>query len=416
MQKTTRQGLQSPGDAPLISGTDGESLNPNSLKTSSNVNSPVENYKRLSHSGSGYDVRKDRSMSPKHSVFVLDAKGKPLTPTTPRKAGKLMDSKQAKPVWNKFGCFGIKMLVETRKETPKTALGVDFGTKFEGYAVATGKENSIAIMWKLPDKKKIVRKLKERKDLRRARRQRNCRRRECRSDNHEKEGFIAPSQRVIVQSRLKAMSELFKCYPIGSVAMEDVRFNHRDNKWGKNFSTVEIGKKMINDWIKQRVCLQMFSGYDTQDCREKYSYKKSVNKGAEVFNSHCSDALAIAIEIYAQKHIEQGHFILVDDTYRPVRRRLHDTQFSANHIRYPYSTGNFKGIRKGTICEYGQIVGGTKNNVWIRNSNNKRIGRVITKILWLSHKFKTKTGGAIPLQPKLTEFQDVYPLLNYYEL
>jgi len=391
METTTRKGLQSSRDAPLISGSDGESLNPTSLK---NIRKPDDSSKPLFHLGSGFDVRKDRRMSPKHSVFVLDVERKPLTPTTPRKAGKLLDGKQAKPIWNKFGCFGIQMVVKTRKETPKTTLGCDFGTKFEGYAVAIGKENSLAVMWKLPDKKKIVRKLEERKQLRKARRHRNCRRRECKSDNRGKEGFIAPSQKVLVQSRLKAIGEFFKCYPIECVALEDVRFNHRDKMRGKNFSTVEIGKKMINKWIKQRAYLQLFSGYDTKDCREKYGYKKSGNKSAEVFNAHCSDALAIAIDVYAREHIEKGIFIIVDDTYRCVRRRLHDTQFSIGHIRYPYSTGNFKCVRKGTICDYGQIVGGTKNNYWIRNSDKKRIGR--THIKWFSKKFKTKESSILP--------------------
>ncbi len=396
METTTRQVLQERQNAPLVLPSSQESLNCMSLKTNSNVNSPVENSKPLFHSGSGYDVRKDRSMSPKHPVFVLDAEGRPLTPTTPRKAKKLMDGKQAKPVWNKFGMFGIRMLVQTRKETPKTALGIDFGTKFEGYAVATGKENSTAVMWKLPDKKKIVKKLEERKQLRRARRNRNCRRRKCRFDNRGKEGFLAPSQKVIVQSRLKAMNEFFKCYPIEAVALEDVRFNHKDKRWGKNFSTVEIGKTMINDWIRQRACLQLFSGYDTGDCRERYGYKKSGNKSAEVFNSHCSDALAIATDMHIREHIEQGHFLVVDDNYRCVRRRLYDTQFSLGHIRYPYSTGNFKRIRKGTICEYGQICGGTGNSYFIRDLDNKRIGKSVKKIDWLSHRFKTKEGSIPP--------------------
>jgi hypothetical protein len=84
----------------------------------------------------------------------------------------------------------------------------------------------------------------------------------------------------------------------------------------------------------------------------------------------------------------------LNDISIPVRRRLHDTQFSKGHIRYPYSHGNFKGIGKGTICEFGQIVGGTKDNVWIRNSENKRIGKSIKKIGWLSKRFKIK-GVAI---------------------
>lgn len=390
MRQTTRQELQSPRDAPLISGTDGESFNPTSLNTNSNVNSPVDDSKLLFHSRSGCNIRKDGRVSAKHNVFVLGIDGKPLTPTTNAKARKLMKEKQAKPAWNKFGQFGIQMLVETRKETPKTALGVDFGTKFEGYAVAVGKENNLAVMWKLPNKKKIVRKLEERKSLRKVRRHRNCRRRECRADNRNKEGFLAPSQKVIVQSRMKVIAEFFRCYPIDTVAMEDIRFNHRDNRWGKNFSTIEIGKVQINKWIRCRAGLEMFSGYNTQDCRVRYGYKKSNDKGADVFNAHCSDALAIATNLYAQKHIQQGKFIIADDTYRSIRRRLYDAQPSKRGIREKYSTGNFKGVRKGIICNFGQVCGGIKEKtIRIYNQDNKRLSKQFNKIAWLSHKFKT---------------------------
>jgi len=58
------------------------------------------------------------------------------------------------------------------------------------------------------------------------------------------------------------------------------------------------------------------------------------------------------------------------------------------------NTGNFKGIRKGNICKYGQIVGGrTRNSYFIRNSDNKRIERV--HISWLSHRFKTNENVGV---------------------
>jgi hypothetical protein len=337
-------------------------------------------------------------------VFVLDRDGKPLTPTTLTKARKLMSGGVAKPVWNKFGQFGIQMLVDTRKEVPKTVLGVDFGTRFEGYSVVTGKENNLSVMWKLPDKKQIVKKLDERRDLRRARRHRNCRRREARFDNRKSDNFLAPSQRVIVQSRLKAIGEFFKCYPIDTVALEDVKFNHRDKRWGKNFSTVEIGKTMIYDWIKNKATLKLFSGYDTQDCRVKYGYKKSGNKSAEVFNAHCSDALAIATDVYAQVNVQHGKFVVVDDTYRPIKRKLHKTQPSKGGIRKKESQGNFQSIRKGTICNFGLVGGGTKDEVYIYPFDKpiqklNRIGRTIKKLEWLSHRFKTTGGMEFAIHP-----------------
>jgi hypothetical protein len=310
MQETTRIGLQAPENASLILCSAGELFNPTSLETPLNKR---ENSMPCSHSGSGYNGRNVGSISPKHDVFVLSYEGKPLTPTTNSKARKLMKGKQAKPIWNKFSQFGIQMLVEVGKEHPKTVLGVDFGTKFEGYAIVTGKENNLAVMWKLPDKKKIVKKLEERRQLRRARRWRTCRRRECKFDNRSRKDFLAPSQRVMVQSRMKAIIEFFRCYPIDVVALEDVKFNHRDKRWGKNFSTIEIGKTQINRWIRRRAGLEMFTGYDTETCRNLYNYKKSSDKSAEVFNTHCSDALAIATDLYAQEHISQGKFIIADD-------------------------------------------------------------------------------------------------------
>lgn len=390
MKTTTSEGLQGRQDTPLVLSSPLESLNSTSEQTSSN---PTGRSKPFSHSGSGCNSQTGARMSGQHSVFVLGNDGSPLTPTTSTKARKLLKGKQATPIWNKFGQFGIQMLIETRKETPKTALGIDFGTKFEGYAVVCGKENNLAVMWKLPDKKKIVKKLEERKQLRQARRWRTCRRRPARFDNRDKNGFIAPSQNVIVQSRLKCLKELFKQYPINAIALEDVKFNHRNNRWGKNFSTIEVGKKVIQNVLKEKGELFQFAGYDTEGFRTQYGYTKSSDKGKETFNSHCSDALALATNISAKQHIPQGTFLVVDDTYRPVRRKLHDTQFSKGGIREKYSSGNFDGIRKGAICEFGLLAGGTGNRHYIypfveKESKIKRITKLTGKISWVSRKFK----------------------------
>lgn len=390
--KTTRKKLQERKDASLVLSSSEESFNSTSLKTLNNR----DDSKLSSHSRSEYNSNNGGSMSTQHSVFVLSIEGKPLTPTTSSKARKLLKSKQAKPVWNKLNQFGIQMLVDTRKETPKCVLGQDWGTKFEGYSVIVDKENNLNVMWKLPDKKKLMDKLEDRRILRRARRQRNCRRRESRFDNRSRIGFIAPSQMQIVQSRLKCINELFKCYPVSKTAIEDIKFNHRDKRWGKNFSTVEVGKQFIFKHIRNKIGSEnviLFNGFDTKDFREKLGLKKSSNKSAENFNSHCVDSFSIANEL--SPAIPDPNVIIVDDTYRFVRRQLHDTQPSKGGIRTKYSTGSFKGVKKGTMCNWGQICGGTKNMFRVRNYENIRIGR--TKVDWLSHHFKCTRGEqAIP--------------------
>ena len=392
MQKTTtRNELQSPEDASLVFSTDAESFNATSLRNADNSDSS----KLVSHLGSGCNLnRSSASMSGR--IFVLSITGKPLTPCKQDKARKMLFGGVAKVVWNKFGEFGIQMLIPTREETPKTILGCDLGTKFEGYSLIVGKENQLNIMWLLPNKKTIVNKLELRRQLRRARRWRNCRRRPARFDNRSRKGFIAPSQLMMVQSRLKAIQEFFKYYPINKVAIEDVKFNHRDKHYGKNFSTIEVGKNMIKAFIIGKVGRDnyiTFEGFETEQIREGLRLKKSGNKSSETFNSHCVDSFSIASELSnAQPNF---NIKVVDDTYRPTRRRLHDTQPKKGNIREKYSTGNFKGIQKGCICEFGQIVGGTKSNFWIRNSDNKRIGRA--KVSWLSHNFKLREGSIPPL-------------------
>lgn len=326
-----------------------------------------------------------------HSVFVLDKEGNPLTPCKPQRARKLMEDGQAKPVWNKFNKFGIQMLVETRKETPDTCLGCDQGTKFEGYSVVTPEENNCNIMWKLPDKKQIVRKMKERRQARRARRSR-LRRREERFDNRNREGFIAPSQEVIVDSRLKCMSELFKTYPINLVANEDVRFNHAKHRWGANFSTVEVGKNKIRQFFAgNNAELFEYRGFGTAELRKSYSLHKVSNKSKEAFSSHCVDSYVLACETLVGDTIStEKEVVVVDDTYRPVRRKLFDSQPSEGGVYHKYSSGNFNGVRKGTLCRLGIVVGGTRNSYYIRNWDNKRISKSVNKIDWLSHHFKTK--------------------------
>lgn len=387
-----RTELQELWNASLVPNTSAESLN---ATTSNESNKEDAKSKFCSHLRSGCNSENRASMSGR--VFVLEKNNKPLTPCKISKARKLMEGKQAKPIWNKFGEFGIQMLVDTRKETPKTILGCDFGTKFEGYSIVSGKENILNVMLKLPDKKKLVKKLEERKRLRRARRFRNCRRRKCRSNNRNKDGFIAPSQLQIINSRLKCIKELFKFYPIQKVALEDVNFNHRDKRYGKNFTTMEVGKKKLYGWIRTKVGtdnLILFNGYDTKEFREKLGLKKTKDKSAKKFSSHCVDSFVIANELSKAKH--NKNIIYVDDNYRCVRRRLHDSQFAKGGIRAKFSSGNFRGIRKGTICEFGQIVGGTKEQVWYQDFEMRgkrkvyQKGKTLKKINWLSHKYKSE--------------------------
>jgi len=398
-------GLQECEDAPLALTSSVEPFNTTNLQKQEET--LPDSSKSVIPVRSGYNLsrkRKSRMSANKHIIFVIGIDGVPLTPCKPSKAKKLLKGKQAEPIWNKFGKFGIKMLVETRTKVPKTILGIDNGTKFEGYTVSTDKQNNLAVMWKLPDKKKLVKKLEERRRLRRTRRFRNCRRRKCRFQNR-KETFIAPSQKQIIDSRMKCMTELTRCYKFDTVAIEDVKFNHKKNKWGKNFSTLEIGKKLINDYFKSlSLNVDKYHGHQTQELRKKYRYHKLKSDKSKIdFRTHCSDALSISAESMNQQYIEPtDNFVYIDDNYRCIKRRLHDSQYSKGGIRFPFSSGNFQGIRKGTLIGfdggYGQLVGGTKDNCYYQDFEMRgkrkvyQKGKSIKKLRWKSHDFKYRAG------------------------
>ena len=254
-----------------------------------------------------------------HPVFVLDVNGTPLTPTTPAKERKLLKGGVAEREWNKFGEFGIRMLEETRSETPCAAIGVDHGSKFEGYSLVVGTENSLNVKLDLPDKMDIARKMEYRKALRRARRRRNCRHRSCRWKNRPaRGGFIAPIQRVMVQSRMRIILELCRIYLISICGLEDVGFDHA--RWGNHFSTVEAGKSLIRRFFADmNVTLDEYRGSETTEYRESYGYQKTGDKSEDRFESHCSDSLTLECTVAHGYRVKPGRFLVVDNLYRCVR-------------------------------------------------------------------------------------------------
>jgi hypothetical protein len=350
-------------------------------------------------------------MSAKHSVYVLDVNGEPLMPTTPSKARKLLKGGVAKKKWNKFGTFGIQMIVDTRKEKQDCALGIDHGTKFEGYSVVCDKENNFNLKLDLPDKKRISKKLEERRRLRRTRRQQKCRRREARFNNRKRDGFIAPSQMVMVNSRLKVLKEIFKIYPINYCGFEDVCFNHAKHKWGKNFSTIEIGKTKLKEYIKSfGIELFEYKGWETKELREKYDYKKISNKAKDCFEAHNCDSLSLAVNIVHGDRVEPNNTLYVmDDTYRPVRRKLFDTQFKNGGVKDKYSTGVIDSIRKGIIVGFnngrnGKLVGQTGNSYYFKKEKSNRLSSIKKNLNFISSNFIMKEVVVIPPVPKGTGF------------
>ena len=77
-------------------------------------------------------------------VPVKSKDGKVLMPTHPNKAGMLIKKGLATPYWSN-GIFCIKLNYETTDYTQEIAVGVDPGSKKEGFTVKSEKETYLNV-------------------------------------------------------------------------------------------------------------------------------------------------------------------------------------------------------------------------------------------------------------------------------
>lgn len=257
-------------------------------------------------------------------VPVVSASGKPLMPCKPSKARKLLAKGLVKRCWNKLGQFYLYLKFEPKSEPNRgqsVCFAIDTGSKWDGLAVLTKKQVVTTAMLVLPSG--IAKKLEVRRQMRRARRYRKTPRREKRFDNRRRsEGWIAPSQRAKVDFRTKVVDELCRIYPIDKFAVEDVRFNHYKKRWGKHFSTVEIGKAKFYGHMRSLGDLRLYSGVETAEWREKLGLPKNSRKSALEWNAHASDAVAIGCAETGCENPAPPEF-WVWRRFQNTRRQLH---------------------------------------------------------------------------------------------
>ncbi|MFB0562578.1 MAG: RRXRR domain-containing protein [Candidatus Lokiarchaeia archaeon] len=292
-------------------------------------------------------------------------------PTTPAKARKLMRGKQAIGRRSRLGGFYIQMLRPVGHKVQELSLACDPGSKFDGYAVASERRTNVKGMGILP--KDIAKKIINRRQLRRVRRYRKTRRRPCRFNNRRrKNGWIAPSQKAKVDFKLKIIRELCRLYPIANIIMEDVRFNHYRKRWGKFFSTVEIGKDYLYREVKKLANLIKVDGWETSEARKKYDIRKTSDKEALTPESHANDAIVMLSKHYG-RNIDSPTPFFVWNAYNPVRRQLHKQNPRKGDVRPAYGgTSGKHGIRKGDFIE--AAVKGEKIQGWACSFSNTQIG------------------------------------------
>src|SRR2546421_7065272 len=107
-------------------------------------------------------------------IPVVDTKGIPQMPCTPGKARHLFKNGLARPKWSKLGLFFVQLCYEQEPENQPLVVGIDPGSKFEGFSVVGTQDTVTNLMVEAPDH--VKERVLTRRTMRRARRHRKWRR------------------------------------------------------------------------------------------------------------------------------------------------------------------------------------------------------------------------------------------------
>jgi 5-methylcytosine-specific restriction endonuclease McrA len=150
-------------------------------------------------------------------VFVLSHEGKPLMPTTPRRARLWLEAKRARVV--RRDPFTIRLRFATKEHVQPAKVGVDTGSKDVGIAATTNGEVVFQAEVHLRDD--ITEKLRQRRQYRCNRRGRKTRYREARYDNRRRsKGWLPPSLHSKAEATVKVVGFIASFLPVGRVTVE----------------------------------------------------------------------------------------------------------------------------------------------------------------------------------------------------
>jgi len=158
-------------------------------------------------------------------VYVISKSGKPLMPTTPRKARLLLKAGKAKV--KRREPFTIKLLYETTEYTQVLTHGIDAGSSVIGSAVVNSKSEVVYVS-EIEVRNDIPKKMERRAMYRRTRRSRKTRYRPARWNNRRnsiKRGRLSPTVISKINTHLKEINFVKSILPITKLIIEVGKFD-----------------------------------------------------------------------------------------------------------------------------------------------------------------------------------------------
>ena len=288
-------------------------------------------------------------------VPVLSSTGKPLMPCHPARARQLVRKGKATKRYLK-GIFCIRLTERADGYLQPIAIGVDPGSKMNGYCVKSGDHTYVNIQQPAKNGQAVKDKVETRANARGARRGRKTPCRPPRFSNRSRKGFIPPSTRARWQHIWNTVKLLNSLYPITHTAVEDVftELKKGEKRRNSNFSPIMAGKNWLYDRIMDEGYeLKRFPGRTTAKLRRDAGVYKDPNKLDFNFHTHAVDAWVLANAIVGGHLYPEYIGLTKMQRYECNRRKLHDMNPTKGGVRKRYGGTILPGgLRKGTLVKY----------------------------------------------------------------
>ena len=286
-------------------------------------------------------------------IPVVATRGVALMPCTPAKARHLFKSGSARPKRDKLGLFYVQLCYEQEPSNQPLVVGVDPGSKFEGYSVVGSAETVLNLMAEAPTHVKDA--VKTRRTMRRARRSRKWRRPSRFNNRLGRKKRIPPSTRSRWEAKARIVAHLKTILPLTDVVVEDVQAVTRKGKggkWNSSFSPVQVGKEHLYRLLgAMGLTVHLKEGWQTKALREKKRIKKTKSKSKQSFQSHAVDAWVLAASVTGARHPTCRRLWYVVPA-RLHRRQLHRFEASKGGRRKPYGGTRTLGLKRGTLVSH----------------------------------------------------------------
>ncbi|MCG9133414.1 RRXRR domain-containing protein [Candidatus Poribacteria bacterium] len=285
-------------------------------------------------------------------VPVKTKDGQQLMPMRAARARKLINRGEATPYWNN-GIYCIRLNKEpSDRDTQEIAVGVDPGSKKEGFSVKSERHTYLNVQ--ADAHSKVGKKAEKRRELCRGRRSRKCPNRKQRTNRMANKARIPAGTRARWDWKLRILDWLRQMFPITHVCVEDIKARTiaQAKKWNTSFSPLEVGKQWFYTEIEKRWHLLTLQGWQTKEIRDRFSLKKSSKKLAETFEAHCVDAWCLAYHVVGgDGGVDTTDIFCISPI--PIRRReLHRQNPQKGGKRPRYGGTTWNGLVKNTLVRH----------------------------------------------------------------